>query len=80
MNAIIDDGTQTLRVVFFREQAAGFLGVTMDQFKALRTDMSSYESLRIKVMGAQVKITGRVTKNQMYERLELIAASIQILD
>lgn len=73
MNLFLDDGTENIRVVCFRNQALHLLGIEDSKMQEIRQNPSEFESLKTDMLGNIVKIVGRVTKNQMFERLEFIA-------
>lgn len=75
-NAVIDDGTQTIRVVLFKEAALAFFNITHDEMIKLKDDQESQEQLRKKPIGHYIEIQGRVTQNTMYDRLEIVASQI----
>ncbi len=80
INGVLDDGTGTVRCVFFREQAESLLGVRTEQaFKSFKD--SGDESAVIKqktpeLIGGELLISGRVVHNNFTDNLELIARSV----
>jgi hypothetical protein len=73
MNAIIDDGTQTIRAVFFGSQMENLLQMRTEEIKKYKQDISSFQPVKEGLLGKIVKIVGRSQKNQMFDRLELVA-------
>ncbi len=78
VNIFFDDGTNNIRVVCFSNQA-------QQLFKANTSDIvevssASFEKFKDDVLGKQLSITGRVTKNTMMDRLEFMSANIKELD
>ncbi len=80
VNIIFDDGTDNIRVVAFRQQADSLLNLDRQKLIALKDNFSAFDELRSKILGKQMKITGKVVKNQMFEKLEMIANNIEEVD
>ena len=73
LNAFLDDGTENMRIVCFRNQALNLLGLEDEAMHKFRANPEEFESMKTELLGNIVKLTGRVVKNQMFERLEFIA-------
>ena len=80
LNAILDDGSDTIRGVFFREQAEQFLSKNNEEVKAFRSVPEAFDPIKVELLGEQFKITGRVKKNVFFERLEFVAQNVQKAD
>lgn len=78
LNLFFDDGSENIRVVLFRELVPKLLDVSEDELNNLTPE--KFEDLRNKTLGKQLKIAGRVSKNDMFSRLEFNASSIIELD
>ena len=78
MNVVLDDGTETIRVVFFREQVEKLISKSKEQVLAYRTNPSDFEAVKNDLLGKQIKITGRATKNAMFDRLEFVTNDVDI--
>jgi len=76
MNVFLDDGTDNIRAVFFRDQVATLLGKTNEEVVSYRTSPEKYEEVKTELLGNMVKLSGRVTKNSMFDRLEFVANSV----
>lgn len=72
INFYFDDGTGNIRVVAFRDTAEKILGLSPSEVLELK-DLTKFEATKDKVMGSQLKLSGRVTKNDMFDRIEFIA-------
>jgi replication factor A1 len=71
MNATLDDGTGTIRMVFFGRQLDNLLkGVDMLKFKE---NPAEFQSVKQDLLGKIIKVVGRSSKNQMFDRLEFVA-------
>lgn len=78
MNAVIDDGSETIRAVFFRQQAEQLIGKPKEEIVQYREFKDKFDEVKIDLMGKMVKITGRVTKNSMFDRIEIVARSVDM--
>jgi replication factor A1 len=70
MNLYVDDGTENIRCVLFRQQAERLLGKTVDQLLPLRDMPEQLEPLKTELLGQIVKFVGRAKKNTFFDRLE----------
>ena len=78
MNVSLDDGTESIRTVFFRQQVEKLLNKSREDIMKYKDDISSFESVKTDLMGNQIKVSGRTVKNAMFERLEFIANDVDI--
>ena len=70
VNIVLDDGTGNVRMVCFRDVAEKIIGKVQSGF-----DVVKHEN-----KGRQIAVKGKVSKNEMFARTELIASSIEDLD
>jgi replication factor A1 len=80
LNAVLDDGSDTIRGVFFREQAEQFLGKSADEIKAFRSVPEAFDPIKFDFLGDQFTILGRVKKNVFFDRLEFVAQKVNKAD
>ncbi|MBI2133334.1 hypothetical protein HYU11_01490 [Candidatus Woesearchaeota archaeon] len=73
LNGFIDDGTDSIRAVFFRDQAQNLLGKSHEELLQYKDAPELFENIRNEVLGSNVKIRGRASKNEMFNRVEIIA-------
>ncbi|NQV09287.1 hypothetical protein HQ529_05545 [Candidatus Woesearchaeota archaeon] len=73
INTFVDDGTDNLRVVCFGNQVQKLLTKTHDEVMAYKDAPETFEEMKTELMGNIIKFKGRVTKNEMFDRLEFIA-------
>ena len=73
MNLILDDGTETIRVVFFKNQVERLLQKTKEAMLAYREKPEDFESVKTDLLGTIIKLVGRVSKNTMFDRLEFVS-------
>ena len=82
ISGVIDDGTGTLRAVFFRDVAKDVCDLDVKAIESLEAE----EALRLvkeKAIGREFLFRGRIQKNKIFENLELIvneAREIDVLD
>jgi len=73
---LIDDGTGDIRVSFFRELAETLAGISVDELEKIEEDKRK-SFLEERLLGKEIIVEGRVKKNDMYDRLEMIATNIK---
>ncbi|MBS1267042.1 MAG: Replication factor A [Candidatus Woesearchaeota archaeon] len=76
INAFLDDGTDNIRAVFFRNQARDLLGADEELMLKFKDNPEEFEDAKMEILGNIVKINGRIAKNQMFDRLEIISRHI----
>ncbi|MBU0627686.1 MAG: DUF2240 family protein [Nanoarchaeota archaeon] len=76
LNAVLDDGTETVRTVFFKKQAENLL--EMDQAKILeyKDAPEKFEEVKNSMLGNIIKVIGRVNKNELFDRIEFVARMV----
>jgi len=80
VNFFFDDSTANIRIVAFREQAEYLLEKTMDEIQEIKTSPEKFDKLKLEILGKQLIIKGRVTRNEMFNRLEFVANRIEEAD
>ncbi|MBI2128620.1 hypothetical protein HYU07_00125 [Candidatus Woesearchaeota archaeon] len=73
LNTVLDDGSDNMRVVFFKKQANNLLSKNEEEIAKYRENIPEFEAVKTELKGKQIKVVGRVVKNTMFERLELIS-------
>ncbi|MFH1850362.1 MAG: OB-fold nucleic acid binding domain-containing protein [archaeon] len=76
LNLFLDDGTENIRCVFFRKQAEDLLKKSPEEIIRFKDAPETFEEMKTELLGNFIKVAGRVTKNQMFDRLELISNSV----
>ncbi|MEK6910133.1 MAG: hypothetical protein AABW61_03600 [Candidatus Aenigmatarchaeota archaeon] len=71
LSFILDDGTGDLRCVLFREVAERMCGITSEELSGTEPE-TRYHLLSDKLLGKEFVLSGRVKKNKLYERLEMM--------
>nr|MCK4929888.1 hypothetical protein [Nanoarchaeota archaeon] len=77
LNLYLDDGSDNIRVVFWRQQAEQLLGMDKSQVMVFKDDPSKFEPIKTELLGNIVKVSGRANKNQTFDRIELIANKVE---
>ena len=72
-NVFLDDGTGNIRCTFFRNQADRLTGKNPEQMNVYRENPEKFEEVKNALLGDIIKISGRVKKNEMFDRLEFLA-------
>jgi replication factor A1 len=70
MNVVLDDGTGTIRSIFWRNQTNHLLGKEESHMVIYKENLSAFEEVKTDLLGEQLKIIGRVQRNEMFDRLE----------
>lgn len=71
ISCIVDDGTDSIRAVFFRELAERIITTKVSELTSLDVE-KRYEIISEKMLGRELILIGKVRKNKMFDRLELI--------
>jgi replication factor A1 len=77
LNMVIDDGSGTIRGVFWKNQTNHLLDKTEEDMGNFKEDLSLFEEVKNDLLGEQFKLMGRVKQNDMFERLEF---NVQIVE
>jgi ssDNA-binding replication factor A large subunit len=80
MNLVLDDGTGTIRGVFWKNQTNHLLEMSEEQVAKYNGNLVEFEDVKTDLLGEQFKITGRIKKNDMFDRLELNAQLVEKAD
>jgi len=75
-NMVLDDGTDNIRVVLYKQQAEQMLGKVESEIVSARDDSHKIEALKSGIFGQTFKICGRIHTNPLFDRQELIAQSV----
>ncbi|MBW2987058.1 DUF2240 family protein [Candidatus Woesearchaeota archaeon] len=72
LNVLLDDGTGTMRITCWRDQAEKLLS----NIREMKGDESLFEPAKANLLGEMLKVVGRVKKNLVSNAIELNAISI----
>ena len=76
LNCYLDDGSSSVRTVFWREQIQKLLGETHENILKFRESPDLFEPFKSSLLGEMIKVTGRVNKNEAFDRVEFVAMDI----
>ena len=76
LNVFLDDGTAAVRTVFFRNMAQQFLKKSDDELLAFKDAPEGFEQVKNESLGNFIRVSARVNKNEMFNRIELIANNV----
>jgi replication factor A1 len=76
LNVFLDDGTDNIRTVLWKNQVLHLLGVDEKQLQLMRESPELFEKYKTDLLGLIIKVSGRVAKNTLFNRLELVANTI----
>src|SRR3989344_9675236 len=76
LNAVLDDGTETIRCVFFRNQLERLLNMNQEQLLKFKSEPADFEAVKNNLLGTIVKLNGRANKNSMFNRLEFVVSGV----
>jgi replication factor A1 len=83
ISGVIDDGTENIRAVFFREQAEKLVGMETDEIWELTKEGDSMDDFVDKcenLIGDDFVLQGRVKMNDFFGRPEFMVDSVDALD
>jgi len=76
INAVVDDGTGTLRAIFFREKAEKLIEMIADEIAVHSVD-KRYEWVRERALGKELLLVGKVKNNKVFNRLEMLVDEVK---
>ncbi|MBW2998939.1 DUF2240 family protein [Candidatus Woesearchaeota archaeon] len=77
LNGFLDDGTDNIRLVFFRNRIEELLKKSNEEILKIKDNPESFADIKSELLGSIVKVTGRVVKNEMFERKEFIVNLVE---
>ncbi|MEK6984463.1 MAG: OB-fold nucleic acid binding domain-containing protein [Nanoarchaeota archaeon] len=78
LNAVLDDGTETIRCVFFRNQVERLLKLNQEQVMKFKQEPAEFEAVKNELLGTITKLAGKVNNNSLFNRLEFIVNYVDI--
>ena len=72
-NLVLDDGTETVRTVFFRNQMERLIGMSKEQIMQYKDAPEKFDEVKNNLLGTMVKIVGRANKNELFDRVEFVS-------
>ena len=82
VSGVIDDGTENIRAVFFRDIAEKMFGMKVDEAKALSAKVTNPDEIyeHFKGLGKDYIFRGRIKRNELTESEEMIVNEIEDID
>jgi len=69
-NIFLDDGSDNMRVVFWKNQSQKLFNKTNEEILAMKD--GSFETIKNDLLGNIIKIIGRASKNEVFNRVEFV--------
>ncbi|MBI4009988.1 MAG: DUF2240 family protein [Candidatus Aenigmarchaeota archaeon] len=79
ISCVLDDGTGDIRAVFFRELAEEISELKAEDLKDVEIG-NRYQLVAKSLLGKEVVVQGRVVKNKVFDRFELVASKVKSLN
>lgn len=76
MNVVLDDGSETIRVVLFKQQLEQLIRKPREEVLQYREFKDKFDEVKIDLLGQLVKLRGRASKNTMFDRIEFVAEEV----
>ncbi|HOI18634.1 MAG TPA: OB-fold nucleic acid binding domain-containing protein [Candidatus Woesearchaeota archaeon] len=76
LNAVLDDGSSTIRAVFFTKETQLLCGLTDEELLKYNGNATEFEKVKHELLGKQVIITGNVVNNELFSRIEIVAREV----
>ncbi|MBW2990166.1 hypothetical protein KY348_00505 [Candidatus Woesearchaeota archaeon] len=76
LNLYLDDGSDNIRAVFWRQQAEQLLDMDKSKVMVFKDDPAKFEPIKTELLGNIILVSGRANKNQNFDRIELVANKI----
>lgn len=76
LNIYADDGTDSVRVVLWKPHIIDLLDADEDELLSYRDNIAEFEPTKTDLLGEMVRIEGRVQRNNVTDKLELVANNV----
>ncbi len=76
LNLFLDDGTDRIRTVLFKNQLERLLKLSSEQLIAYKDNLPGFDAHKTDLLGKMVIFTGKVNKNQMFDRIEFMVQTV----
>ena len=73
-NIFLDDGSDNIRVVFWRNQTQKLFNKKHEEIIAMKD--GSFEDLKNDLLGNIIKVIGRASKNEVFNRIEFVPSMV----
>lgn len=78
VNAVIDDGTESMRTAFYNDFAQDLLGFPLEELKEEDYQEEKLEERKKELLAREVVLTAKVKMNDFTENLELVARGMNL--
>ncbi|MBU90396.1 hypothetical protein CMO94_02540 [Candidatus Woesearchaeota archaeon] len=78
LNLIVDDGTENIRTVFFKDSMEKLISSNKEKILVYKDSPDKFEEVKTELLGNIVKISGRVKKNLFFDRIEIVANDVSL--
>jgi len=78
LNLIVDDGTENIRTVFFRDSMEKLINSNKEKILVYKDNPDKFEEVKTELLGNIIKLNGRVKKNLFFDRIELVANDVSL--
>ena len=79
ISGVVDDGTDSIRTVFFRDQAKAITGLEPSVLLSMSQD-EAMNLIRQNALGNEIIIRGRIQKNKIFDTLEMVVNDVKELN
>lgn len=76
LNLYLDDGSANIRAVFFKNQVEALLNVDSKKIQEFKSNLDAFSSFKQDLLGKQIIVSGRVNKNNLFDRLEFVTTLV----
>jgi replication factor A1 len=76
LNLVLDDGTDTIQSVFFRNQVESLIQKNNQDMLIYKDAPQMFSEVKNMLLGTQIKVEGKVNNNQMFDRKEFVVMSV----
>ncbi len=77
INIFLDDGTENIRVVCFKNQVQKLLAKTDSEVLEFKVMPEFFEQTRNQLLATALKVSGNVRKNTLFDTVEIIAQMVE---
>ncbi len=78
LNLFLDDGSDNIRVVFFKQQIMQLLKKRDEEIQVFREKPELFTPIKNNLLGEMIKLVGRVSKNALFDRKEFVVNTVEI--
>jgi replication factor A1 len=76
LSLTLDDGSETIRTIFFRNQVENLLLQKQESILGFRERPEQFDNYKTQLLGTIIKVVGKVNNNKMFDRKEFVANNV----